>query len=139
QFRFAVRANGAARVNVRVDQRSETYGRLCHRVEVQAKFAGEVEVGPEPGSRDHLVDDQPATVLRDDGDAFASALQAIDAEAGDELDPALGYQGLDAHAQGAPLRQGVGSAAPEHLANAAAPYRPQDFGAVDLGGECREV
>ena len=51
----AVRRHRAARVQVRVDQRSERSRRLDAVVEVEPQLAEQREVGPEAGRGDHLV------------------------------------------------------------------------------------
>src|SRR5690606_6921885 len=86
QLRLAMRRHRAARVRVRVDQGSQAYRSLGHRVEVEPELAREAQVGPEAGRGDHLVDGQGPLVRSHHGQALAREVEALDGEAGYELD-----------------------------------------------------
>src|SRR5690349_24864188 len=75
----AVRSHGAAAVFIGVDQRSESGGTFEPRIETEAHFAEHLEIGPEAGAHDHLVDvDRHVFVADGAGDANA-AIRVVDA------------------------------------------------------------
>jgi hypothetical protein len=89
QLTRAVRANGAAGVFVRVDQRRERDGRFDGGIETQANFAQHRQIRTEAGRDDELVNQDMTSATSDSG---RNAQLAVDR--GDRCD---GKTGLDLH------------------------------------------
>lgn len=107
----AVRADCAAGVVVRVDQRSQCAGRAKDRVQIEAQLGGEGVVGPESGGVDDHVGGQ--LILRavepSSGQLDAAAAQRahrMGVEAGDDIDAAGPHVCAEAGAESAAGRAG---------------------------------
>ena len=111
----AVRRHRAARVHVRVDQRSERARCLDAVVEVEPQLGQQREVGAEAGGGDHLVGDQRTGAVAELQPAVALG-DVAGVEAGDQLEGAVVDQAADGLAERAACGQLVGAAAAELVA-----------------------
>ena len=132
QLRLAMRADSAAGVQVRVDQRCERGRRLDRGVQAETHLAQEGEVGAETGGHDQAVRPHyrhPTPLPPGDGQRAICLRDAVDEERREGGDGARLHQRLGAGAEFAPTCQPVRRTAAEAHAGQRAPEGPEHAGA----------
>ena len=127
----AMRRNGAAGMEVGIDQRRQLRRRLDGRVELDAKLAQEREIGPEAGRHHDAIDVEGERLAAEQRRRPVRRLarrHALAAKGASIVQPAVVHGPLCGKPERAALRQFVVEAATEQLVDAVAAQRPEDLG-----------